>query len=173
MTNSLPISESYWILPNRFLAGEYPGNFNTENARRRIDAFLEAGFDTFIDLTQPHELVHYESTLYEEARIYEIQSTYTRIPIRDGGIPTAQTMKMILDSIDSALDKNRKLYVHCWGGVGRTGITVGCYLVRHGKTGQQALNQLAEWWQSMPKRVRHPRSPETQEQVEFILNWKE
>ena len=27
----------------------------------------------------------------------------------------------------------RKVYVHCWGGVGRTGTVVGCYLVRQGE----------------------------------------
>jgi hypothetical protein len=45
--------------------------------------------------------------------------------------------------------------------------------VRHGKTGQEALDQLAAWWQKIPKRSAHPRSPETDEQMKFVLNWKE
>ncbi len=27
---------------------------------------------------------------------------------------------------------NGAVYVHCWGGVGRTGTVVGCWLLRHG-----------------------------------------
>jgi hypothetical protein len=43
--------------------------------------------------------------------------------------------------------------------------------VRRGKTGDEALRQLAEWWQTVPKSHIHQRSPETREQVEFIRNW--
>ena len=32
--------------------------------------------------------------------------------------------------------------MHCWGGVGRTGTTVGCWLVRHGRSGTEALAEL-------------------------------
>ena len=48
-----PISESYWVEPGRLLAGEYPGDYDEERTRKRIDALIEAGFNTFIDLTQP------------------------------------------------------------------------------------------------------------------------
>jgi hypothetical protein len=52
----LPIPESYWVIPRRFLAGEYPGGFNRERVRQRMNAFLEAGINTFINLTGPDEL---------------------------------------------------------------------------------------------------------------------
>ena len=59
----LPILESYWVEEKRFLAGEFPGSYNHETTRHRMDAFLEAGINTFIDLTQSHELVPYEPIL--------------------------------------------------------------------------------------------------------------
>lgn len=173
MMTPLPIPESYWVKPDQFLAGEYPGSYDAATMERRIAAFLRAGIHTFIDLTQPHELIHYESTLKEQARINELDVSYTRISIRDRDIPSPETMKTILDTIDNALNAGRKVYVHCWGGVGRTGTTVGCYLVRHGMSGEGALDQITQWWQDMPKRIFHPRSPETDKQVEFILNWRE
>lgn len=166
-----PISESYWVIPGRLLAGEYPGSFDPETARCRLDAFLEAGFDTFIDLTQPYELEPYEQILRRQAA-HGLTADHLRFPIPDRGIPTPDGMSAILDAIDEALAAGKRVYVHCWGGVGRTGLTVGCYLRRHGRTGRAALDQLAKWWRHVPKRVLHSRSPETDEQVQFILNWR-
>ncbi|MBI2758104.1 MAG: dual specificity protein phosphatase family protein [Chloroflexi bacterium] len=168
-----PILESYWVLPGQFLAGEYPGRFHIEKSRPHANALLEAGFNTFIDLTRPDELPPYDSILKEQAGLYEINIQHLRFSIGDFGLPTRQGMKATLDAIDSALGAGRKVYLHCWAGVGRTGTTVGCYLVRHGKTGAQALQQLANWWQDVPKSQRYTRSPETDEQVRFILDWKE
>ncbi len=169
----LPIPESYWVLPGRFLAGEYPGKYEDERTRRRLDAFLEAGMEMFIDLTQPDELPPYLSLLQEQARISERQIDYQRHPIDDFGLPTPDEMILTLNAIDAALAAGRKVYLHCFGGVGRTGTTVGCFLVRHGKTGRQALDQLNAWWLDVPKHRLHPRSPELDRQVQFVLDWKE
>ncbi len=169
----LPIPESFWVVPEQFLAGEYPGRPEAEITRHRLDAFLEAGFDTFIDLTRPNELPPYDPLLREQAQIYGRQVDYQRHPIHDFGIPTHAEMVRTLDALDAALAGGRKVYLHCWGGVGRTGTTVGCYLVRHGKTGEQALAQLNAWWQAVPKHSLHPRTPEIPSQMQFILDWQE
>ena len=78
-----------------------------------------------------------------------------------------------LDAIDEALDAGRNVYVHCWGGIGRTGTVVGCWLVRHGMTGDEALAEIAERWRGMEKRYRHPRSPQTAQQRAYVRNWTE
>jgi predicted protein tyrosine phosphatase len=166
-----PIPESYWVEPGRLLAGEYPAHYETEKTRKRIDALLETGFNTFIDLTKPNETVAYVRLLLDEAKAYEVEVKHHRFPIGDFGLPTPGLMKTILDTIDAELQAGRKVYLHCWGGIGRTGTTVGCYLVRRGKTGEEALRQLAEWWLKVPKSIIHPVSPETREQADFILNW--
>lgn len=167
-----PILESYWVEEGRFLAGEYPGSYDPETTRRRMDAFLEAGIHTFIDLTQSHELLSYESVLKEQARIYDINATYQRFAIRDHGIPLRETMIAILNTIDEALNKSKGVYVHCWGGVGRTGITIGCYLIRHGLTPQQALSRVDILFKTRPQNY-FTSSPETIEQIEFVRNWRE
>ncbi|MFZ5884617.1 MAG: protein-tyrosine phosphatase family protein [Chloroflexota bacterium] len=167
-----PISESYWVEPGRLLAGEYPAQYAVESTRQRLDALLEAGFDTFIDLTRPNETIPYDRILLEEAQLYDVKVERHNFPIGDFGLPTPETMKAILDTLDAALQKGRKIYLHCWGGIGRTGTTVGCYLVRRGMSGEEALRQLAEWWQTVPKSRIHPRSPETFEQVQFIRDWE-
>jgi hypothetical protein len=168
-----PISESYWVEPGQFLAGEYPGRFDIEVTRQRLDSFLGKGFDTFIDLTHLDEMPPYLDILTEQARYFDLGVSYQRFPIGDFGLPSRAGMTATLNAIDAALAANRRVYVHCWGGIGRTGTTVGCYLVRHGRTGGQALHQLGEWWRNVPKSSRNPRSPETDEQVQFVLNWNE
>ncbi len=172
MTNR-PIFESYWVEENRFLAGEYPGSHDPETARRHMDLFLEAGINTFIDLTQPHELVSYEGILKEQANIYGVDSYYQRFAIRDHGIPSVEMMRNILDMIDNALNAGNGIYVHCWGGVGRTGLTVGCYFVRHGISNEQALIKVNQLYKTRSVSFHYPTSPETEEQVEFVRNWRE
>ena len=166
-----PIPESYWVEPGRLLAGEYPGQFDSELTRKRIDALIESGFNTFIDLTKPNETIAYVQILLEEAKLYDMEVKHLRFPIGDFGLPAPKLMNSILNTIDESLQAGKKIYLHCWGGIGRTGTTVGCYLVRRGKTGEEALRQLSEWWQTVPKSHIHGHSPETREQVEFIRNW--
>ena len=169
----LPIIESYWVEQGRFLAGEYPGSYNPEASRRRMDAFLETGINTFFDLTQSHELPSYEQVLKEQARIYETDAQYLRFAIRDHGVPSVATMTNLLNEMDKALENGRGIYVHCWGGVGRTGITVGCYLVRHGRSNEEALDLVQKLYKTRPGDHYLPRSPETDEQVQFVMNWIE
>ena len=104
---------------------------------------------------------------------YNVGAIHHRFPIGDFGLPTPETMNAILDKIEESLQAGRKIYLHCWGGIGRTGTTVGCYLVRQGKSAEEALDQLATWWRGVPKSQYHPHSPETQEQVNFIRTWAE
>lgn len=168
-----PLIESYWVEEERFLAGEYPANQAPWIRDGDLARLLKAGFDTFIDLTGPHEFPPYESILSQTAAELSLTASYLRFPIEDFGLPSWEQMKKILDAIDKALVSGHKVYLHCWGGIGRTGTTVGCYLVRHGMTGQQALDQLQQWWSHVPKSSHHPRSPETEAQHDFIRSWHE
>jgi hypothetical protein len=168
-----PIPESYWVESGQFLAGEYPGKYEEELTRKRVDALIEAGFDTFIDLTQSGEMFPYEKILLEQAAAYEVNVTHQRFAIGDFGLPAPNQMNEILNAIEAALRAGHKIYLHCWGGIGRTGTTVGCYLVRQGKGADEALDQLAAWWRGVPKSRVHSHSPETREQVAFVRSWAE
>jgi len=168
-----PILESYWVVPGRILAGEYPAtSYSPERARQRIAALLQDGFNSFVDLTSPAEIVSYEPLLQQESAEYGLQAHYQRFPIGDYGLPSPEQMQIILDHLDQAYRQGRKTYLHCQGGIGRTGTVVGCYLVRQGLSGQQALDQLAEWWHGVPKSAHYPHSPETHEQENFVRNWR-
>ncbi len=170
-----PISNSYWVVRGRLAAGEYPGSKDPVDAANRLSTLISAGIDYFIDLTGPEDwLEPYADAAKEEARRLGLDVGWERHPIVDQSVPRSPAqMAMILDAIDAALDSGRTVYVHCWGGVGRTGTVVGCWLVRHGHTGDAALAQIAEWWKGVEKVWRHPNSPETWEQEEYVREWVE
>jgi len=57
----LPPFNTYWVIPNQFMAGEYPGyDYDQSHSERRLDALIEAGITSFIDLTEPNERVPYD-----------------------------------------------------------------------------------------------------------------
>ncbi|MBT3339271.1 MAG: phosphatase [Anaerolineae bacterium] len=162
----LPPYNAYWVIPEKFMAGEYPGHrYNEEQTPLRLDALLEAGISTFIDLTEPHERVPYEPVLRERAGYYEVNFQYQRFSIGDYGIPSAEGMRTILDTLHKALTEGRTPYIHCWAGMGRTGTAVGCYLVEKGLSGAEALLKVDQLCYYAP-------SPQTKEQKDFVRNWK-
>ncbi len=63
-------------------------------------------------------------------------------PIPDGGITSVDRMRWILDAIDLSLSADRAVYVHCFGGMGRTGTTVCCWLLRHKLASTENLLEL-------------------------------
>ena len=164
--SKLPNYNSYWVSPEEFMAGEYPGHrFNQAVTPRRLDALLEAGITTFIDLTEPNERVPYEPVLSERAGYYQIETHYHRFSIGDFGIPSSQNMRATLDTIHNALANGSKPYIHCWAGMGRTGTAVGCYFVETGMNGKDALLKVDRLCYYAP-------SPQTKGQKDFVRNWK-
>lgn len=62
--------------------------------------------------------------------------------------------------------------VHCWGGIGRTGTVVGCFLRGQGFTGDAALQKVQTLYtENMPKAARLAFSPQTREQRDYVRNW--
>jgi ADP-ribosylglycohydrolase len=159
-----PVPNSYWVEPGRFLAGEYPGSpFGGEQERLR--ALLDAGFDSFIDLTGLDELPPYDAELAGRA-------VHRRFPIVDHGVPESPaTMRAVVEAITADLGAGRRVYLHCRAGIGRTGMAVGCYLIYGGLDGPRALEKLQTLWRRCSRARSWPSVPETEEQVEFVLQW--
>jgi hypothetical protein len=167
----IPHPNCYWILPARILAGEYPGARDEAEAVAKLERLLGAGVTSFIDLTESDELIPYDPLLRKHFGLSSEAVHYRRMPIRDLDIPDDTRMREILDCIESEHATGRTVYVHCWGGVGRTGTVVGCYLVRRGRTGDEALEDLENLWAAVAKRNYHPRSPETERQRHMVRRW--
>ncbi len=191
-----PTPFSYWVVPHRFLAGEYPGSLITlspkrtvrtifdsvlaflvhgprglKGNRRKLRSLIQAGATLFLDLTEEGELPPYEGLLREEAQSLGAKVEYQRVPVKDRTTATSRQMTEALDSIDRALDSGGTVYVHCMRGIGRTGLVVGCHLVRGGMTGQQALDEIGNLRKGLLSSW--ARSPETDAQRQMVLEWEE
>ncbi len=97
------------------------------------------------------------------------------IPVRDMGVPDSQdVMRSIMDAVRDSIKSGPAVYVHCWGGIGRTGTVVGCWLRECGLGPDEALEQVQYLYSThMPKSkdIRYPESPQTQKQKDYIRGW--
>jgi len=213
-----PNESTYWVndsllagehpmASSRRSSSRGDGDDYGETKRRRVRSYLDCGISCFVDLTYPGEREDYEEILREEAsaRKNKMASTelpgaadddgndrivYRRIPVPDFGVPESkESMKRILDTIDDAITrKHQNVYVHCRGGIGRTGTVVGCYLVRHRGgggsedanksnnkeySGKDALEEVNRLFQSSARSRESSYSPETSEQMRFVEEWEE
>lgn len=147
-------------------AGEYPGDRNEDKAKLKLRQFHRFGITHFIDLTEEGELTPYESLLQG--------MHYMRFPIADQRVPESiESVKNLIKAIKQIHreDIGNKVYIHCWGGVGRTGTIVGCYLAYVlGADYDATLKALEQRWANCPKSANRI-SPETTEQLCFIADF--
>ena len=160
-----PHENCYWV-NSRLMAGEYPIVRDPKLGRRKLDSIVAAGIDEFLDLTDPLDGLD----PYEELPASR-PFAHRRMTIRDNDVPSREHMREILDHLQARLDAGQTVYVHCWGGIGRTGTVVACHLIESGMSADEALAHIAERWKSMEKIRRSPRSPQTEAQFEFVRNW--
>lgn len=169
-----PTSRSYWVVEGRLMAGAYPGKKDAGETGGRPEVtqqLLDAGTDVFVNLTEDlpgggDRLDRYDEHVVDRADII-------RLPIRDLDVPTVDHMVDILDAIDGCLAEGRTVYVHCWGGFGRTGTVVGCWLRRHGLATADTVQDLVDRLRLGAVDGQHRRSPEMPDQRRFIEDWTE
>lgn len=171
MPPPLPIPECYWVVPGLLLAGEYPFSFVEEEGRKRLRAFLDAGIRTFVDLTEEREsgrtgpLDPYSKVLEGEAAARGVTVRVVRHGVRDMSVPSDSGLAGVVAILEESVGRGEPTYVHCWGGIGRTGTVVAAFLARRcGVSGDEALALLAGLWQGVPKSAIFPETPQTEEQ---------
>lgn len=162
--HSKPSGYSYRVA-EQIWAGEYPvWEWNPAMQVRQLQLYTDFGITDFLDLTETDEMPPYEALLPPSARRYSF-------PIPNCGVPRdVHSVERILDRMEGMLcgHPGRRLYIHCHGGVGRTGMIVACYLARRWNLdADEALEQMRRRFAA------HARSswmsaPETEAQIDFV-----
>jgi hypothetical protein len=172
------LTHAYWVVTGALLAGAYPGAPDADDARRRVEALFATGVRLCVNLMEATEVDRYgcpfrpyEPELSALAAAAGREVGFERMPVRDLDVPTPAEMVRILDVVDGAIHVGRPVYVHCLGGIGRTGTVVGCWLVRHSAADGEAALQRIERLRRNTCTAGH-RSPETATQLQFVRDWK-
>ncbi len=144
---------------------------------RKLHALIDCGIRHIINLMEAHEIdregrpfVEYQAEFERQAAQRGYVVAVERQPIRDMDVPDFGHMRRILDGIDAALAADRLVYVHCWGGKGRTGTVVGCYLMRHRMAeARTVLSRIRDLRRPEERAQEH--SPETNAQRRMVMAW--
>lgn len=171
-----PTSASYWVVPGLLLAGAYSGDTDPDEHRAVVQALLDVGIRLFVSLMEEQEsnlwgqpFVPYDLLVRESCP----EGICCRHAIRDLSVPTVAQMTEILDAIDESLAAGKPTYVHCLGGIGRTGTVIGCWLLRHGLATPDNFIRVLDALRQQDRVRRHRVSPETSAQQRFVKQWKQ
>jgi hypothetical protein len=140
---ALPTPDSYWVIPGRLLAGEYPSHKDDAQVLLKLRRFQKAGITLFFDLTEAgeHGLRPYAPLLPQAFAATGDRVRHRCFPIPDMGTPDVAQMAAIQESLAAHLASGETVYVHCYGGIGRTGTVIGCYLVSQGMSGDSGRDR--------------------------------
>jgi len=177
-TQPIPFARSYWILPGMFLAGEFPGAKSPLEMQIKLGRLIDCGIRKIINLMEPDETDYsgdqfnsYEGVVSQIAEEKKISVDCQRFPIVDLCVPAVAQMMEILDAIIAGgIASGNPTYVHCRGGIGRTGTVVGCFLLKNGLAhAGNVLDIIAGLRRNDPEAYRT--APETEIQRQFVANW--
>ena len=129
---------STYFFRDKCLFGPYPNS-------QQVEELEKLGVKYFIDLTNPHEKINR----------YKCNVLYLSYPIRDNSIPEdIDYWKKFLEQIISiirSLDNGEKLYIHCKGGHGRSGMLVACLLcILDGIGGSSSITKTTNYHKMRP-----------------------
>jgi hypothetical protein len=174
----LPFARSWWIDPGRIIGGRFPGTTSAAESKAMLARLLDVGVRTVINLQGPSEpgaggkpFPDYSHAISALAADRGLEVEVHRFPIPDMGVPTAGQMQQILDAIEHGVSAGHRVYVHCWGGHGRTGTVAGCWLVQRGTDCSAALRALEQARRHDVHLMQFP-APQTEEQRQFVRSWR-
>jgi ADP-ribosylglycohydrolase/predicted protein tyrosine phosphatase len=160
------VVHGWWVEPGAVLAGEYPGATTSTDALKKIDLLVDHGVRTFVDLTEPIDgLEPYQDHVANVAERRDLDLRRLSFPIPDMSVRRHDDY----DEIVAAIHDHREhgvVYVHCWGGIGRTSTVVGCLLVDAGLDADAALSDI-DRRRSVTRKAHRP-APQTQSQIDVV-----
>jgi len=163
----LPLA--WWVEPGRLVAGAYPGHPDPALEARQLGALLDAGVGAVVSLLEEGEAEAragrgHADALARLARERGRSLALHRHGIEDHDVPDPETLRALEARLDAARRAGSCVYLHCWGGRGRTGTVAALELVRRGLAAPaDALAEVAARRAGLPGS-----SPETPAQAAFV-----
>lgn len=153
------------FVKNKALFGSYP-------SQEQVNMFEKFGVRYFIDLTHVGEKM---------ITPYKTKYSYINYPIPDRRVPTDWTSFALfiikIGNVIKDLKKGERIYVHCKGGHGRSGIVVACLLCYLYKIApSEALSKTTNYHsrrKEMRDKWRNIGSPQTRSQKHFVTKFFE
>ncbi|MHC4873936.1 MAG: dual specificity protein phosphatase 23 [Planctomycetota bacterium] len=140
-----------FVLPGILAGMEYPGTYSDLDSD--LDFLGSKGIKALVNLT---------GRLIDEGKLLKRNIISKDIPVADFCPPTGAQINEFIKFADKCLAENKPLVVHCGVGQGRTGTMLACYLVRRGRTAEDAIREV---------RAMRPGSIETRQQEEAIAEF--
>jgi len=175
----IPFHRSYWALPGQLLAGCYPGDRDRSECTAKLQGLVKTGVTLVVTLMEETETDHngncfqdYSVELGSLAQAAGQKLRVERFPIRDQSVPTPSHMRSILDAIGDEICAGGVVYVHCWGGKGRTATVIGCHLLEITTLSAEDVLRKLETLTADASESFWP-TPQTEEQSAFICSWRD
>jgi atypical dual specificity phosphatase len=125
--NDSSIPENFSWLDSSKLAG----SARPEN-ERQLEGLKKLGIKAIVSLTEkPLDL-----------DVDQLGFDYLHSPIMDFEAPSQDQLDEIMQFIEDNIHESKPVLVHCAAGKGRTGIVLAAYLVYHGKSTEEAIDQV-------------------------------
>lgn len=144
--SDVPLPRTWWIEEGAILGGPFPGAPDSGDAQDKIWTLVEDfGVRTFVNLQEEDELGTGGAPFPDYMRLvpehHEHEVHQVRVPIADMSAATDEQVERVLSEINARRHLGL-VYVHCWGGHGRTGTIAGCHLRDLGLSASDALAQV-------------------------------
>ena len=196
-------SSSNWIIPNHIMCGAYPGMAHglyatsKEQALQNMKNILDDNIDTFVCLQSeilPVDDPYFCSNTFESyaqlIKDHKLESKtgnpieYRHFPVHDQSVPIQYMFLEHMASLITDITNGRKVFIHCAGGHGRTGIYVACLLmVLYPASPPENILRFVQYMHDKRAvyQITHvpshdhcilpPQSPNTTEQRDFVLSF--
>lgn len=187
-----PTPWSNWVVPGLLMAGGYPSSLHDGENGRVLLTLLRCGVGCFCCLQQevsldvpegawragraPRPYLQDARRLLAQHRdelgLPQPRVDWVHLPIVDGHVTADALVSRLADDLIARLARRQVVYIHCWGGHGRTGTVVAVMLARmYGLSPPAALRytQALHDARQIPQGCRSPSTPAQRAQVRRLL----